>query len=693
MASSENDPNSGLNETVASLLRRQEAIERRLSRIEHSLAIPPPRPEAPKPAPQPVVSAPEAPPPAPPLPVPTWEEQPVPSPPAAPSPEFETRVGLTWINRIGVVTLVLGVAFFFKYAVDNQWIGPTGRVLLGILAGMASIGTADRLWRRGHQIYAQGVAGAGIAILYLSFYASFGFYHLLPQGAAFLLMVLVTAAAGVLAVCYNSLAVAVLGLAGGYATPVLLSTGEDRPVVFFGYVLLLNIGALALARLRKWRALEWLAFAATVALYASWFESRFEDGKRYPATVFALLFYALFAPAGSPFLFSASQILAVLAMSAIWASRLAFLPLGIVLSAAGLAITDRRALPRGAAVTFGAFWLLTAAWYAGVPSTPPVGALFGLLTLAFLLFLGWIPWRLIERSLPVRGQDLVLLAVNGAAYFGLSYSLLHASYEAWLGLFAAAVGVAYVLLGHALWSYQPAGKREPRPVLLAIGVGLAFLTLAVPFQFSGYRITMAWALEAAALAWIGVRAAERRILWASLAVFVLVLVRLLAIDSFAYRDPAQYAALFNARFLTFLISALCFWACAWWIRTPWMAPAAYVSGHFIMLWGLGLEILGWVARSLPPESVSSGRRTGISFLMAAYALALVGAGAMMRSALSRVLGLGLIAMVVVKLYLNDVWQLDRIYRIVAFAVLGALLLLVSYVYSRSRTSIERWWKD
>ena len=157
MASSENDPNSGLNETVASLLRRQEAIERRLSRIEHSLAIPPPRPEAPKPAPQPVVSAPEAPPPAPPL------------PPAAPPREFETRVGLTWINRIGVVTLVLGVAFFFKYAVDNQWIGATGRVYLGVLVGLAAIAIAARLWRRGHQVYAQGVAGAGVAILYLSF--------------------------------------------------------------------------------------------------------------------------------------------------------------------------------------------------------------------------------------------------------------------------------------------------------------------------------------------------------------------------------------------------------------------------------------------------------------------------------------------------------------------------------------------
>jgi uncharacterized membrane protein len=102
--------------------------------------------------------------------------------------QLETRVGLTWINRIGVLTLVLAVAFFFKYAVDNRWIGETGRVVLGVLAGFATLGFAELMWRRGYRIYAQGITGAGISILYLSFYASFGFYHLLGQGLAFLLV-------------------------------------------------------------------------------------------------------------------------------------------------------------------------------------------------------------------------------------------------------------------------------------------------------------------------------------------------------------------------------------------------------------------------------------------------------------------------------------------------------------------------
>src|SRR5439155_20526928 len=115
-------------------------------------------------------------------------------------------------NRIGVITLAIGVAFGFKYAVDNAWIGPAGRVALGVLAGLAALGFADRSWRGGQKTYAQGISGLGLAILYLSFYASFGFYHLVEPGFAFLLMAVTTAMAGALALRYDAAPIAVLGL-------------------------------------------------------------------------------------------------------------------------------------------------------------------------------------------------------------------------------------------------------------------------------------------------------------------------------------------------------------------------------------------------------------------------------------------------------------------------------------------------
>jgi uncharacterized membrane protein len=79
--------------------------------------------------------------------------------------------------------------------------------------------------------------------------------------------------------------------------------------------------------------------------------------------------------------------------------------------------------------------------------------------------------------------------------------------------------------------------------------------------------------------------------------------------------------------------------------------------------------------------------------MAIYALLLIGAGVWSRTLVNRVMGLGLIGLVVVKLYVYDVWQLVRIYRIVAFAALGALLLITSYLYSRYREKIEAWWHE
>src|SRR5258708_34854792 len=254
-----------LSEAILRLIRRHDESDRRLARIETALGLSAFSPEAapreadPEP-PAPAGRPPEAEPPSVQLPVKAADGAPprqLPAPPPAPDSgrpnELETQVGLTWISRIGAITLIFFVAFFFKYAVDNQWIGETGRIALGILAGLACMGIGDRIWRAGHQTYAQADCGLGIAGLYLSFYASFSFYHLLAQSVAFALMALTTAFSGVLALHYDSPAIAALGLIGGYLTPILLSTGQDRPLIFFGYILLLDAGAMALLQVRRVR--------------------------------------------------------------------------------------------------------------------------------------------------------------------------------------------------------------------------------------------------------------------------------------------------------------------------------------------------------------------------------------------------------------------------------------------------------
>jgi len=112
-----------------------------------------------------------------------------------------------------------------------------------------------------------------------------------------------------------------------------------------------------------------------------------------------------------------------------------------------------------------------------------------------------------------------------------------------------------------------------------------------------------------------------------------------------------------------------------------------------MIWVLMLEVLGWAARATSAENLTNLQSTSMSILLAAYSVLLVALGVAVRSALNRILGLGLIGAVVLKLYFYDVWLISRMYRVAAFAGLGVLLLVTSYLYSRYRSSIEDWWRD
>ncbi len=135
---------------------------------------------------------------------------------------------------------------------------------------MVSLFFGDLMWTRGQKIFGQGITGLGLALLYLSFWAAFGVYHLMPQPAAFLLMVLTTAASVVFAMRYESQVIALIGMLAGYWTPGALSSGEPHPWILFNYVFLLNLGGLALTRLRRWAALEILSAVATILWFGAW---------------------------------------------------------------------------------------------------------------------------------------------------------------------------------------------------------------------------------------------------------------------------------------------------------------------------------------------------------------------------------------------------------------------------------------
>ncbi|MBM2841453.1 MAG: putative rane protein, partial [Bacteroidetes bacterium] len=159
--------------------------------------------------------------------------------------EWEALIGGKLLNRIGALALIIGVGFFLKYAFDNEWITETMRVVIGFLIGALLLVVAMRADKKKFEVFAQGLVGSGIAVLYLSVFASFSFYRLVPQVVAFMMMSAVTVLAFLQAFKYDSLAVSLLGLVGGFLTPFLLSTGEANEVGLFTYIALLDAGIFA----------------------------------------------------------------------------------------------------------------------------------------------------------------------------------------------------------------------------------------------------------------------------------------------------------------------------------------------------------------------------------------------------------------------------------------------------------------
>jgi uncharacterized membrane protein len=215
--------------------------------------------------------------------------------PSRTTKEWESLVGGKLLNRIGALALVIGIGFFLNYAFDNNWISEPVRVSIGGAIGIALLLIGERFNRKKLQVFAQGLIGAGIAVLYLSVFASFNYYHIVSQTVAFAMMSAVTALTFFLAFRYDSLAVSLLGWAGGFLTPFLLSTGQANAVGLFTYILLLDIGLLAaLVRKDSWVVLEPLTLLATYGIYLLWHVKFYTPSDLPTAALFVSLFWLLF---------------------------------------------------------------------------------------------------------------------------------------------------------------------------------------------------------------------------------------------------------------------------------------------------------------------------------------------------------------------------------------------------------------
>ncbi len=286
------------------LLRRElETLRRRLTRVETARPEVPHAAEPATPAATPPPAAIPAPAPARPVaaPPPMPGAMPAPIPRAVPSAaprrgsdwkDIEKKLGQRWLIWVGALLILVGLGFFVRQAFEKA--GPIARVTAGVGLSLVLLVAGDRFLRRKWRIFGQALTGAGLGAFYISVWAAASIYHIMPQSAAFGLMILCTAAGVALAILHDAIVIAFLAVLGGILTPVMLSTGENRRDILFAYLLLLDVGVLAVAFFRRWLWLDVLAFLGTTALFTGWYDKFYTAPQMCGTLAWLAGFYAVF---------------------------------------------------------------------------------------------------------------------------------------------------------------------------------------------------------------------------------------------------------------------------------------------------------------------------------------------------------------------------------------------------------------
>jgi uncharacterized membrane protein len=533
---------------------------------------------------------------------------------------LENRIGSQWFNRIGILAVLIAMAWFLKLAIDNHWIGPLGRVLIGLVAGAGLIAWSERFRNRGYSVFSYSLKAVGSGVLYLSLWAAFSLFHLMPSGAAFAAMILVTAFNGFMAWVQDAELLALYAIVGGFGTPLLLSTGENHEVALLSYLLLLDVAVLILVALRPWSRLLFGAYAGTALILGGWWIVYYSDAQFGRTAFFVTCFFLIFAFAprlvrvkdeGSIHGWDA---LAVLALPVANAS-LGFIAFYALLS-------DDRAEWAGPwlAVAFAAFYLLLLRLPAKgrlKASPPPLESLHLAAAVVFLtiaiplkakgrgLTVGWLAEgaALLWVAERVRSLLLRVLAL-GCLVLGL-FSLLVVNtqvsttpiFNARFGSYCVGIGV----FAFVAWLAANARKQEgPEPALdwSAIAVGSALIVNALILIAVSLEIYSFWQSRNWSGNWQGLEARQA-----------------MAVEQAveAHRIYAQFS--YSAWFMLF-------------------------------------------------------------------GAILLGVGFWRRSAFLRWQALVLLAVSVGKVFLVDMSELSQGYRILSFLGLGVLLLAVSFVYQR-----------
>jgi hypothetical protein len=670
---------------------------------------------------------------------------------------LESAIASNWLMRIGVLVIVMAVGYTLMLSIDKGWLDRVGQVMLGTVAGLGLLVAGTRMLGQRYHLIGQGLVGAGIASLYLCVYAAHSYCKpaIIDNITAFALMIGVTCLAGWIATRFNSLLVAVLGVLGGFGTPIMLQTGEVAYVSLYTYLLVLGAGVLAVSYRRKWHLLNYLSFIGSYGLMlgtmSKWHYSLAEFWKVMP---FLIGFFVLFST--MTFLFNVvnrkkSNLLDVLGL---WMNAGVFFGVGLWM------VRGRFDDRWGAALSLGlAAFYAAHVWYFLVRrlmdrellmSFTAMSAFFLAVTMPIVLSSEWITpcwavqalvmlWLAGKLDSEFLRQVSYLLYAITLARFGF-VDLRHQYYEIAPAAMSLSTGEylklmleRLVIFGTPIASLAGAGwlvRHNPPRAMLTVGrdndmrpwltPGGATLGILVAVLGMGFLVLHYEFHRSLGFFYPPLQQPAMTLLWAAMCGFLLS--RYLA-------RPNIYLLMLLFLFAAGMVGKLFFFDLQVWdarLDMLYGAKGSYDFGFAAMRlldFGAMIAMLTFCWRLLRglagnEDARSAGivfgaaslamlfvfttfelntflrdfvpglRAGGISILWSLFALGLIVGGMWRDVRAVRYAGLVLFAVVAGKVLLSDTAHLSQVYRIVAFVILGVLMLSGSFAYLKCRPMIE-----
>jgi len=644
-----------------------------------------------------------------------------------------------WLSKIGIVTLVLGIGFFVKYAIDQNWINEIGRVGIGLLTGGIIIGIAHKL-RTNYRIFSSVLAGGGISVFYITITLAFREYALFGQTPAFVLLIIITLFSVLLSLFYDRKELAVFSLLGGFASPLMVSTGLGSYVVLFSYIFILNTGMLFVSYQKQWRIIGTISFFLTYFFWGMWIYKQFNsyiDPKPYlNLTLFVSLFYiqfyllALLDHFKSEKTLSAYQVLLILTNNMFAYITLLYIIDDYSLQLRGLitlslAVTNAIVLVIlycNKQVDRNLIYLIIGTVLSFVSFAIPVqlnGHVITLFWAAETVILLWL-WKKTRIEVFYIGFALILVLTLCSYFVDIVQLYSHTNVLPIVAnrLFMTGAFVIGALVINRLLLKRKSNKTSVSNTLELFIIALAYIVpmIELDMQLAHYtdiHISGTTSFRFAALATfttmyiavLGIIYSKKisskkyifGLLYFSLilyAIFYAILVTNLRYDIFRSVEGTYPVSYFTVHVLALPAIACLIYLMVKNIKS--MSKHSDWLGWLLTIIVVGIlsvetdHIVVWISgnRMNYDRILHDVHTFGYPVLWGVIAMILMIWGLNRKEMLLRRIALVFFGLIIIKFYAYDVWNMSQFGRIISFVLLGVILLLVSFLQQKIRTLVK-----